>query len=166
MILAFACMSTVMGVDSFNTDFTTESGGKFWTKDNSYKTFPKFSYDPAGKMFHVEKVISKNGFGFTNQKQKIDARKDDVLLVKFEVMGNGTFFVAPEYFSGNKWIGVGKNVLFPLTANWTKGEIKIKIIDLKNVPTTAVMMGFGGNAGTELFIKNISVLRKKVGTGN
>ncbi len=139
------------------SDFSTEGGTKNWTANNwdGYKPFPKFSYNADIKALHVEKATASYGFGLVNHVEKLSAKAGDSLSIKFQVRGSGRMFVAPQYFSEKGWTGIGKEVHTELISEWSDKELKITVEDIE-APTRQLMLTFGGNQGTELWIRNIS----------
>ncbi len=142
---------------SLKTDFSTEAGAKNWRLNTwkGYHPLPKTGYDPTEKAFHVEKSGSEHGFGLVNRTEKLPAKAGDVVSVKFQVRGSGRMFVSPQCYSGKKWSGIGKGGRLNLSSDWSDKEIEFTVEDIKS-PTTRIMLTFGGNQGTELWIRSFS----------
>ncbi len=152
-------VSSVISAETtiLKSNFSTENGIKNWNANNwdGYKPFPKFAYDADAKALHVEKATAGYGFGLVNHAEKLSAKAGDILNIRFQVRGSGRMFTAPQYFSEKGWTGIEKEVHVELTPEWSDKELEITVNDIET-PTRQLILSFGGNQGTELWIRNFT----------
>ena len=162
-LATLVCTCAVMGLDSMKTDFSNPDSSKAWVLDGSPAKIPalKFGYDAEKKVFAVDNTQTKQNVYFKNPGRYVDAKKGEVIHVRFEACGEGQAFVIYECISNGKWVCMGKRSKeFKLTPDWTVFEADLEVKDGK-LPTTKVMMDFCVRTGSKIMIRSYSAEKVK-----